>query len=78
MNTQVFLSALQNRAFAPRKSVIIVTYRPELYIDIAERYVMLYGGRVVFDGSRDEFSTAENPYVSQYMNASIDGPMQTL
>ncbi len=78
MNTQVFLSAVQNRAFAPRKSVIIVTYRPELYIDIAERFVMLYRGKVVFDGSGDEFSHAENPYVSQYMNSSIDGPMHTL
>ncbi len=78
LNVQVFMSALQNRAFAPHKSVIIITYRPELYTEISERFVMLHEGRIVFDGSTDEFARAENPYVKQFLQASIDGPMQML
>ncbi len=76
INVQVFMAALQNRAFAPHKSVIIVTHRPELYIEMSERFVMLHEGKIVFDGSRDEFIRAENPYVAQYLGASIDGPMK--
>ncbi len=78
LNVQVFMSALQNRAFAPHKSVIIVTYRPELYIEMAERFVMLHEGRIVFDGSPDDFARAENPYVRQFHQASIDGPMRMM
>ena len=74
-NAQIFLSALQNRAFSENKTVIVVTYQPSEYIDIATRLIMLHDGRVVFDGSKDEFEKTDNDYIKQYVTLSPYGPM---
>lgn len=74
-NAQIFLQALQNRAFAPSKTVIVVTYQPLVYIDIATRFIMLHEGSIVFDGTKQEFEAFDNEYVEQFVEILPYGPM---
>ena len=74
-NAQIFLQALRNRAFAPNKTVIVATYQPLVYIDIATRFIMLHEGRIVFDGTKEQFETLNNEYVKQFINVLPYGPM---
>ena len=37
---------------------------------------MLYDGRFVFHGSRQELEKTDNPYVRQYFSGAADGPIQ--
>ena len=42
----------------------------------AEQVVLLYGGKLRWQGSVDEFCCSDNPYVVQFRTASLTGPMQ--
>ncbi len=75
-NVQAFLAALRKESFSKAKSVIYVTYDPRIFFDMADRFIMLYKGDIVFDGSRVNFSLIENQYLLQYFKASSDGPME--
>ncbi len=75
LNIQSFVTKLKIRASNPDKTILLMTYEPEKFIDLASRFVMFYNGRVVFDGSRDEFLYNPNEYVDQYINVKEDGPM---
>lgn len=44
---------------------------------IASRIAMLYQGKFVFDGACASLDTTENPYIRQFINAQLDGPIQT-
>ena len=37
---------------------------------------MLYGGKFRWAGSIDEFKASNDPYVFQFRNGKLDGPMQ--
>ena len=37
---------------------------------------MLYGGKFRWAGSIDEFKKSKDPYVFQFRNGKLDGPMQ--
>ena len=37
---------------------------------------MIYGGSIQWDGSIEDFKKSENPYISQFRNGSLKGPMQ--
>lgn len=76
INTQAFLRELKRWADRPGCSLLLTTYEPERFLEYAERFMMLYDGRVVFEGTRDEFLHTDNPYVRQYQAASADGPMR--
>ena len=43
---------------------------------IADRVAMLYGGRLIWQGSRDEINTSGNAYVEQFVNGRADGPIR--
>ena len=36
---------------------------------------MLYKGKVVWEGAPLDFLESENPYVRQFVNASVTGPI---
>jgi len=54
-----------SRAGVVRTS-IIVTHDTELLRRLRPRVVMLHGGRVLFDGSFDEFAASEDPHIRPY------------
>ena len=78
INAQTYLNSLRKRSFCQGCTVIVVTYEPERYADFADTFMMIYNGNIVFRGHRDEFLEQKNPYLKQYMQASLQGPMRIL
>ncbi|MCX7678190.1 MAG: ATP-binding cassette domain-containing protein [Spirochaetes bacterium] len=76
INAQVYLQSLRKRIFREGCSVIVVTYEPERYTDFADSFIMIYKGNKVFEGDRGAFLEQRNPYLRQYMEASLCGPMK--
>ena len=42
----------------------------------ADRVIMLYDGKIVFEGTPQELLRQETPYTKQFVTASLEGPMQ--
>jgi phospholipid/cholesterol/gamma-HCH transport system ATP-binding protein len=55
---------------------IAVTHDLKSAFKIAQRVVMLYNGRVEFDGSPDEIKKTDNPVVKQFITGSSTGPIK--
>lgn len=41
-----------------------------------DNVILLYEGKIVFKGKTEEFLKGNNPYTNQFINASLDGPME--
>lgn len=54
---------------------IVVSHDMESVRQIADRVVMLYEGKVIFDGSPQGIEQSDNPYVKQFVNGYSEGPM---
>jgi len=78
INAQTYLTSLRKRTFCQGCAVVVVTYEPERYADFADTFIMLYMGNKVFHGDRGAFLEQKNPYLKQYMQASLHGPMRIL
>lgn len=78
LNSQTYMRHLRTWSSQPEKSVIIVTYEPERFIDFSDRFIMLYEGEIVFSGSREDFVSQNNDYLRQYCASSVEGPMKVL
>ncbi len=76
MNIRIIIDYLKNRSKQPEKSLILVNYSPESYLDLVDKYIMLNEGSIVFEGSKEDFLTTENPFVVQYKNNTLDGPIK--
>lgn len=50
-----------------RRTSIVVTHDTELLRRLRPRVVMLFGGRVLFDGSLDEFIHSGDPHIRPYV-----------
>ena len=55
---------------------IIVTHQMSTITRTADRVIMLYDGKIVFEGTPDELLKQDNPYTKQFVTASLEGPMQ--
>jgi phospholipid/cholesterol/gamma-HCH transport system ATP-binding protein len=55
---------------------IAVTHDMKSAFKIANRIVMLYHGRVEFDGSPDQIRTTDNAIVKQFITGSAEGPVE--
>lgn len=55
---------------------IVVTHQMSTITRTADRVIMLYGGKIVFEGTPDELLQQGNEYTKQFINASLEGPMQ--
>jgi ABC-type transporter Mla maintaining outer membrane lipid asymmetry ATPase subunit MlaF len=78
LNIKTMMNILSERSHLPDKSLIIITYYPWNFIDISDSFIMFFNGRIVFSGGRDDFLNSSNPYLLQYKNKSIEGPMVIL
>lgn len=55
---------------------IVISHEiPEVF-QICEQVVMLYKGKVVVSGTVEEFFSCEDPVVRQFVNGSIEGPLE--
>ncbi|MGK7910356.1 MAG: ABC transporter ATP-binding protein [Synechococcus sp.] len=57
---------------------VIVTHQDSTIRRTADRIVLLDGGKVCWDGLASELETSDNPYVRQFMNGDLKGPIQVL
>jgi len=55
---------------------IVVTHQMSTIRRTADRVIMLYGGKIVFEGTPDEMMQQTNDYTKQFVTASLEGPMQ--
>jgi phospholipid/cholesterol/gamma-HCH transport system ATP-binding protein len=44
----------------------------------ADKVIMLYQGKVVFEGTPEEMMRQDNEYTKQFVTASLEGPMQMI
>ncbi len=78
INIQTYLENLWEKSRGDDFTLVITTYGPQRYFDIADRFLMLYNGNVVFSGKKEDFSGHNNPYLDQYLRVSRKGPMRIL
>ena len=55
---------------------IVVTHQMSTIQRTSDSVLMLYNGKVVFEGSPDELCEQKNDYTRQFVTAAIDGPMK--
>ncbi len=59
-------------------SYIVVTHQDSTIRRAADRAILLYGGKVRWQGAVADIDRADNPFVRQFFSGSIEGPMQLL
>ena len=57
---------------------IVVTHQMSTITRTANKVIMLYGGRIVFNGTPEEMLRQDNPYTKQFVTASLEGPMKMI
>ena len=57
---------------------IVVTHQMSTITRTANHVIMLYDGKVVFEGTPQEMLRQENEYTKQFVTASLDGPMHMI
>jgi len=55
---------------------IVVTHQMSTILRTADRVIMLYDGKIVFEGTPQELLKQDTPYTKQFVTASLEGPMQ--
>ena len=59
-----------------RGSSIVVSHVLSTIERTSNKVLMLYGGKFRWAGSIDEFKKSKDPYVFQFRNGNLEGPMQ--
>jgi phospholipid/cholesterol/gamma-HCH transport system ATP-binding protein len=54
---------------------IIVTHEMDSAFRIGTRMAMLYQGKIIAEGSPDEFKQSKDPVVAQFLSGSTEGPI---
>ena len=55
---------------------IVVSHDPRSIFSVADRIAMLYGGKIRFDGTRDELVASKDAVVQQFIRGLSEGPIQ--
>ncbi len=56
---------------------IVVTHQMSTITRTADKVIMLYNSKIVWQGTPDEMLAADNEYTKQFVEALKDGPMRT-
>ena len=57
---------------------IVVTHQMSTITRTADRVIMLYDGKIVFEGTPEEMLKQDTPYTKQFVTASLEGPMKMI
>ena len=55
---------------------IVVTHQMSTILRTADRVIMLYDGKIVFEGTPIDLLKQDTPYTKQFVTASLEGPMK--
>ena len=54
---------------------IIVTHQLSTVTRTSDKVILLYEGKIVWFGDPKEFIVSDNPYVYQFVNSKVEGPI---
>jgi phospholipid/cholesterol/gamma-HCH transport system ATP-binding protein len=54
---------------------IVITHDVNSARQVGEYFAVLWKGKIVQAGERDEMFNSKNPFVHQFLNRQIDGPL---
>lgn len=57
---------------------IVVTHQMSTIQRTANRVIMLYDGKLVYEGTPEDMLKQDTPYTKQFVTASLEGPMQMI
>ena len=57
---------------------IVVTHHMSTITRTADRVIMLYEGKIVFEGTPEEMLKQDTEYTKQFVTASLEGPMKMI
>ena len=57
---------------------VVVTHQMSTIKRTANRVIMLYDGKIVYEGTPDDMLMQNNEYTKQFVTASLDGPMHMI
>ena len=57
---------------------VVVTHQMSTIKRTANRVIMLYDGKIVYEGAPDDMLMQNNEYTKQFVTASLDGPMHMI
>ena len=57
---------------------IVVTHDMTSAYRIADRIAMIYEGEVIFTGTNEEIRESDNPYVKQFIEGTVHGPIKAI
>jgi len=55
---------------------VMVTHQDSTIRRTADRVIMLYRGKVQWDGKIDQIDTTDNPLIRQFFSGKVEGPIQ--
>jgi phospholipid/cholesterol/gamma-HCH transport system ATP-binding protein len=56
-------------------TAVTITHDMSVAFTIADRIAMIYEGRIIEEGSVDEFRSSRNPMVQQFIEGAAEGPL---
>jgi len=54
---------------------VVISHDIKSCFNIADHVILLHGGKVVDQGSKDEMQHSTNPFTQQFIKGAIDGPL---
>ena len=57
-------------------TTITITHDMDSAYKIATEIALLYNGKILWRGKKDEIRNTNNPYVQQFINGYVEGPME--
>jgi len=57
---------------------VVVTHDMTSAYRIADRIAMVYEGKVIFSGTSDEIKKTDDPYVKQFIEGTVHGPINAI
>ncbi len=60
------------------KTSLVVTHDIPTINTVADKIVFIHAGRVIYEGLYRDMIQSDNPYVVQFMNGRIEGPIATI
>jgi phospholipid/cholesterol/gamma-HCH transport system ATP-binding protein len=68
---------IMNLAHELKKTVVVISHDLRSILNVAQRVVLLYKGKVHLDGEPKDFLATKDPIARQFMRGEAHGPMET-
>jgi phospholipid/cholesterol/gamma-HCH transport system ATP-binding protein len=54
---------------------VVISHDIKSCFNIGDHIILLYGGKVVDEGSKEELQQSRNPFTQQFIKGAVDGPL---